>query len=530
MSWKTTLRKLWRDSKSNKQPSESKSSRETSAPIKTDEERITDQGNAARHDLVVQMRSNAPAKKTKEQNEARTVFLKPMTFRELRYQNYHDTQFKGLTKDSPRMQMIVGFDFGTSYTKVVLGEERIHYAVPMQEEKSGEDRYLLPAVLYIRGDGSCHIGEADAGDCRYDDLKMRLLRQDFSTETRVLIASYMALVLRHARGWLMTEKRAVYEGTRFEWFVNIGLPTEDTFDKHLESVYRDVTLAAWLLSGRSGAITLSLAEEALALPVDGKSAGALEGSWAWLHPDAVKAFPEFAAQISAYVQSPMKSKDLHALIDIGGGTLDVTLFNVVEDRDEDNHRYPILARSVHHLGTEFLIKERLRQCGSGTDWPLTAQDSIPIAEQMAKTLRVSLQSLDEADTDFRHRVQRAIGSQFVYTKKHRYPHSSTWTKGLPVFIYGGGSQCDFYQNALKSLFPPHATWQTLREHLPRPTLLEVPGFNKEDIGRLAVAYGLSFDEIELGEIIRPENILDDQLDTSYGQRLRDSRRVDKDMV
>ena len=45
-----------------------------------------------------------------------------------------------------------------------------------------------------------------------------------------------------------------------------------------------------------------------------------------LPDDRISAFPEFSAQVTGYVQSPSRQEGLHATADVGGGTLDVTIF------------------------------------------------------------------------------------------------------------------------------------------------------------------------------------------------------------
>jgi hypothetical protein len=79
------------------------------------------------------------------------------------------------------------------------------------------------------------------------------------------------------------------------------------------------------------------------------------------------AIPEFAAQIAGYVRSPRRTGDLHALIDIGAGTVDIVTFNVAYVNDED--LFPIFDADVRRLGTHYLLASRAETIQKlGREW------------------------------------------------------------------------------------------------------------------------------------------------------------------
>ena len=71
------------------------------------------------------------------------------------------------------------------------------------------------------------------------------------------------------------------------------------------------------------------------------------------------AFPEFVAQISSYRQSPQRRRDLHLLVDVGAGTVDIVTFHVWEPEETDC--YSILEAAVEKLGTHMLLGYRAFQ-------------------------------------------------------------------------------------------------------------------------------------------------------------------------
>ncbi len=516
MSWKDKLEEMWKASQSGHNETDGT------------ESGISSRGQRTTKTKVARERTN------KQPTDSTSTAINPPQrdsgIQQLVFQNEHRVQLPDGSPDGSKDQLVVGVDFGTCHSKVVLGGTRGRYAVPLQEG-NGIERYTVPVRLVVDKNSVCRVGDAGPGDQIFDDLKIEFLRGNTSHENKVRMVAYLALLFRHSRGWLFKEKADIYRGTEFMWFINIGLPTDNALSGELEETYRAVTLAAWRLSGHDGEITIKKAKVAFDLSNQIDVYEKDTNGFANIHPDAIRAFPEFAAQVSSYVQSPRQSQDLHALIDIGGGTIDVTLFNVVFDKEESTHRYPILARKVASLGTRFLVEKRLRKIKSEKPWYLSPQDPVPSDEEFANALGTNLDELRQVDTEFERQVKETWAAEFRYTRNNRYPTSPAWREGLPVFVSGGGASCEFYQEAASYLFPPlnHA-WTTRMEQLPLPEDLEVVGVDEASFGRLAVAYGLAFDADVIGEIVPPENIEDDRAVNNVGEQIREEHAVTKEMT
>ena len=69
------------------------------------------------------------------------------------------TQFKGTSATGLRKQLVIGLDFGTAFTKVVVGEERLRIAIPLQGIGEKPQDYLLPTVFW-----ACLLYTSDAAD------------------------------------------------------------------------------------------------------------------------------------------------------------------------------------------------------------------------------------------------------------------------------------------------------------------------------------------------------------------------------
>jgi hypothetical protein len=51
------------------------------------------------------------------------------------------------TDDSPLRFVVIGLDFGTAFTKVVIADKSDSYAVRLRPDLTGLDSYLLPGLL-----------------------------------------------------------------------------------------------------------------------------------------------------------------------------------------------------------------------------------------------------------------------------------------------------------------------------------------------------------------------------------------------
>ena len=123
--------------------------------------------------------------------------------------------------------------------------------------------------------------------------------------------------------------------------------------------------------------------------------------------------------------------------------------------------------------------------------------------------------LEDADRTFRRRVQEVIVSSLKYTRERRdpkaahwYPGSSSYGHGLKSFFCGGGVLSEFYSDLLHAFEkkPPRLKLRPLR--MPVPEDLEMRDNLATAYARLAVAYGLSFDPLNIGEIKRESEIED----------------------
>jgi len=391
----------------------------------------------------------------------------------------HWTQYEGIPIDAEKIQLVIGLDFGTAYTKVVVSESRRAYAVPLGEGLMGtRNPYLLPGVVTVDEMNRVHLGTTASGQM-FSNIKMRILDRDTGQRTFSLAAAFISFVLRKTRSWLMNTHRATYQSCHLDWVINVGLPSEHHDDAELKSFYKNVVISAWQASTKAGGIVLSDFNQDAS---NGHDSG------------MVFTFPEFVAQITGYVRSPRRRSDLHMLVDVGAGTVDISAFNVVDNDGE--YFFPTFAGRVRHYGVHVLHRHRVQHAGTRRiPYKEGASD-----EEVAVSLGIPKSSLSEIDDPFRKRLFQQI-KDVVEEARQKYPMSKGWKDGLPLFLCGGGASAALYADLTENIVRSELPCPMQKLDLPVPEKLSSEGLHWQEYSRLSVAYGLSFDPFDIGEVI-----------------------------
>ena len=419
------------------------------------------------------------------------------------------TQFNDSNLDLPKQQMIIGLDFGTAFTKVVVGEQRIKYAVPFDHFGYQGNKYLLPSILSVLNEeGECMLGRINESKEVIDDLKMRLINRDFSNTSKVHAAAYIALLLRYVRGWILNTQKKTYQGKKIEWMVNIGLPTDSYDDEELSRTYGDIVQIAWTVSVLPGPITLGRILKYLNQIVIKSVSLPDQYASRLIDRELIEQLPEFAVQLVGYVRSSRRQEGLHMLIDVGAGTLDITTFNIYKDPETKEDLYPIFAQEVQSIGARFLLEHREKYLIYRKDAPSSFQ-SIPDNQSVADNAGIDLEKLDKIDDPFRKRITDLIREVMKYTKDYRHKDPYQWDSGVSTFYCGGGSSSDFYRNIFHQFEGERPPYKIEELYLETPDDLHAPELPIGSYDRLSVAYGLSYDPFDIGEIRKKSEVPDD---------------------
>jgi len=405
----------------------------------------------------------------------------------------------------------LGFDFGTSAVKVVVGDATIekYFAVPFRVG-SGIDQYLLPCRLWENRDTLGLKFSLNEGESAYRDLKLSLLADPTEESHKIRSIAFFALVFQRVRAWLFTEHKEIYSAADIVWSVAIGLPSESHVDNNLTPLFARLVSLAWLLSAERE-IRPTTIESILRTENEPQE------------DIPVSVIPEIAAQIFGFVSSPSSRFDRnranrYAIVDIGAGTVDSSVFEVknteglwnftyytavVEPNGAANlhaHRIDWWVDALKPFDTAHQVRESLlsQKYSTDTETPIPASYA-----DYVSNVTIDTSNNDTADPDaafFRFRLLRQIRGSTVLRCWKNNLLEQTQIEGMPIFVCGGGARMDFYANLIEALpRTPGANWLTLDPWpLKRPSDLICRNVPDTDYDRLSVAYGLS--RIHLGKI------------------------------
>ena len=396
-----------------------------------------------------------------------------------------------------RDQLVMGVDIGTVLSKVVVSVGGRRVAVRFDAPGVNENPYLLPTALTVMDSGKCRLGLHAGAKKHYDDIKKPLIDGKTDESVQLPLIAFMALLFQRVQKQIEKSQRRLLSG-HLDRLVNLGVPTESYGGgsrgvKDLVGAYRRSAEVAWGLAesmraGGAERLTIGQCRRAM-------EKGNEEGS------DRIGVFPEFVPQVASYVQSKQRQEGVHVLVDAGGGTLDVTVFQVVPS-SIDYEEVPVWARTVRPLGTRYLVDHIGEKLGRGLALPPFRH--LPSEAEIAGKVGVALEELTNIVGCFEKRVLSAVGGTIrdagAAQPKLQWPGR--------MFLVGGGAFIEPYRNVAKTIsgWKDDYKFRVRLLPLPRPDDLKAPGIDDSHWHRLAVAYGLSFDPLDIRGIRPPEDI------------------------
>ena len=417
----------------------------------------------------------------------------------------------------------VGIDFGTSTTKIAYRQVNPRGQVrPLifDHGLEGVPAFGLPTLAMVDGDERLLVGEEAATqmlDRSWDEalraFKVLVALRDSGLETgelsdgferyarmhpingRVLTPEtasfvYLAYAMREARRRI--SELPEYANSRLEFLYNVCLPMQHVESNPVMNAFRQIlakaeaTERAWpygsgteWLSGNYNSYEAPPFEEAPSLQPE---------------PERVFVIPESVAEAASYVSSLRRSPGLHALIDIGAGTTDVSFFNLV-DEPTGEHCYWY---SSGNLPIGGLAIERLVEMnGAGG---LTAGQ---ISEKINGLRRGTQPDLVDGVKEILARIHKE--AQPVWAEAYKHLHRESPWHRVEVFLTGGGAEVVGAEEVFSSPWWRHLTHQYVR--YPVAALPEPDDYDSLDgrgpFSRMAVAYGLTYPEPELGDYTLP---------------------------
>jgi hypothetical protein len=413
--------------------------------------------------------------------------------------------------------LVVGFDFGTSFSKVVIrnlltdAAEAIRFPLP-----NGDAETVLLPTLFSISNGQLFPVFGNAGSGYVPYLKMlakaifrddgasplvpesiRCLAMDRDRDKVVIdlltwyFAHVLAAVEKALPGTDVVAAQAWNDSRKGEYVgVQLCIPVGDMQDVRLVTAMKEALHLAYVLRG---SVDPDM-REPLAVKSWFEFCDVARSRVAEYDMDNVCfTYPEVSAGIQSVLQSSNARDGLYISMDVGAGTVDL---NVFWRRTAIRHRpLTYLSCRVVSLGVQRLTSHGMVDPYAALCLPGWHGGTFPLAmlgpEQLAAELRTAVLQLIEQG----RRKQPNFGDVWGLRTWDR-PNVYMWGGGAAVALYGDVLQ----QTLTRDLRIGHV--DVMR--LPMAQDIQMP--KKVDFGRVAIGYGLSFHPANLNKIWLPSEL------------------------
>jgi len=230
---------------------------------------------------------------------------------------------------------VLGLDFGTAYTKCVLRNLSNEYeSWPIEFVSNGRRTYFIDSLLHVRNGKrlSPLQSSVENDDAIIRFLKMRLLskliksanvwQDDDPVELCMVDAAFflshiIAKCRDHIEEEFYSDDVNLVPHKKYDLYINMCLPVAAQ-DDIAKECFLKVLLAAY------SSTRYRLAEDVL--PKYDEVESHIEDT---AKLDSYRAYcscyPETSANLISFLKSPARNNGFYALVDVGGGTVDVTL-------------------------------------------------------------------------------------------------------------------------------------------------------------------------------------------------------------
>lgn len=399
-------------------------------------------------------------------------------------------------------EVIAGLDFGTTFTKCIV-RNLVNEAecFPVQFElKGGRFEYFVPSIL-IRNQGRAGtpFDTEMRGEGYVHFLKMRLLGKiDKAAETWNPSASQedarddAAFFLSHVISGIyafLVKKWPDFGGNSDDVLrVNICIPVGDANRLDIENEFLATLCGAYACSSLAAAkskILPSFAKVAAALR------SPLEIKKAW---DFCASYPETSSNLQAFFKSPARRSGFYVMVDVGGGTLDISIFRYNPTFSDEWKLTYLYAEVICSGSSQIDMRMKARMPQADITYLRALKES---KKGFSGELRATaLKHLEEVQREVFVEVGKAMGRTIENALGRISPNPALAAKDLKsvrFFFVGKGFVKYPYEDGIRFF---HQTWPDAPAQVtlvPPSDIRWTAGLTaSEHFVRFTVAYGLSF--------------------------------------
>lgn len=424
----------------------------------------------------------------------------------------------------------VGLDFGTSCSKVVYSElgKSFYRAIDFGHKLPNFPRYCLPSVAAIDGDDKLVFGAEAASllidepwDSGFQRFKVVVAGnhdesfKDLTTAQRFcdyrakhglgdpltperLTACYLAYAMTKARH--IIEGYPEYKDVELDVAFNICMPIDHLENNRVREAFEQLFAHAEAIhdairESRRDYHYLSVSHE-----VKCKKSP---------QERRVFAVPEAVAETASYVDSLRREEGIHAVIDLGAGTTDVSIFNLrLPFGDSENYWYAASNIPIGTASIERIIASHLEENVEST---CTCREMCGILQELSLSgdyrRNPGRGELDAKVRKEMERLRASHGYMGAWGSAYSRRRVTEEWQNVEVFLCGGGANLPFAKQVFSSPW-----WNQIRQAY-RVGCLPVPddydgGRGKAPFERMAVAYGLAMPLPTFGQYKLPADVPD----------------------
>lgn len=341
--------------------------------------------------------------------------------------------------------VFIGIDFGTSYTKVSYSYAPTQ--VPQIETIKWDNDFFKQTVLYVQDERL--FFEKPTGNFKevkyfkYSIIEKKLKNTAENTVNNfeeMCCVYFLAQVIKRSLK-IIQQNLNISNLDDIKVSINMGVPLENFYEdanKNNKGLYQEILEDAILLAGGSRIRAEIPENQVLISNLDSVYSEILQKKaiLKW----AAHVYPELAAELLLYHQSKFVADGVYAIIDVGGGTVDMALFQKETSGYTKNPYMYCLAQKVLPYGVEILQE---------------SSNSVS-----ADQFKIEFSSMLMNSKDY-------LGVNYTNYKK------------LDVFFLGGGAGNPWYSNNIEStknrlratVIPPLEFARSIEEFIPSEEML-----------------------------------------------------------
>ena len=427
----------------------------------------------------------------------------------------------------------VGLDFGTSTTKVVFSQlgRSFSKALNFNHNLSSYPNYCLPSLCAINKKGELLLGIEAAEHLKnspwnsgiqrlkvivagtynpsFSDQKTQFNFENYikrngyekSVTPERLTSIYLAYAMKISRG--LIKNLPEYRDIELDLAFNICMPIDHLQNNRVCDVFKKIFLKAEILERLWSTTPNNF--DPLKVSYD-----IVENKISY--GNKVFAVPESVAALASYLISLAKQDGLHAVIDFGSGTTDVSICNLMDTR-EHTKSYWYAARNIPKgmIRVEKTVSEYLMECNDGSECNqrdiyncINKLDSIvvPFEGVTCSNCKISRKIYEDL-----YQLKKSKEYYLTWGNAYRHLTNQTMWEHVTIFLTGGGSNLPYVQGIYSEPWWGNLTVRYPVYKLPMPDNY-YPGESNAPFERMSVAYGLARPLPELDEFILPSDCPD----------------------